>query len=192
MKVRTCLLFACMIIVPGLAMFSHRVPAEIRSATRCAIWDPILSWAEAWNTPKPEALVSDGPAEGPVGMTTAAVVGPVASQTGRLGPQDAIPRAEGLGRVSAAGQSSQTSIERLATLGALAVECRPLDGVAGTHVASCQVAMDAAGQLHRVFQAPGPTPDEAFAALAADVEDWRMRLATRASRPPAANGATRF
>ena len=47
MKVRTCLLFACMIIVPGLAMFSHRVPAEIRSATRCAIWDPILSWAEA-------------------------------------------------------------------------------------------------------------------------------------------------
>jgi predicted trehalose synthase len=56
------------------------------------------------------------------------------------------------------------------------------------HVASCRVAMDAAGQLHRVFQAPGSDPSAATAALADQVEAWRDRLATRATIPGSAAG----
>ena len=68
--------------------------------------------------------------------------------------------------------------ERLAALGAVAVECRPLES-GGLHLASCRVAMDAAGQLHRVFQAAGPSPAAAVAALAEQVEAWRARWEAR-------------
>jgi hypothetical protein len=43
--------------------------------------------------------------------------------------------------------------------------------------------MDAAGQLHRVFQAPGVGPAAATAALVGEVEAWQHRLAMRALAP---------
>jgi hypothetical protein len=65
----------------------------------------------------------------------------------------------------------------------VAFDCRPLEDGGGVHVASCRIAMDAAGQLHRVFQAPGVGPAAATAALVAEVEAWRRRLADRALAP---------
>ena len=163
MKVRTFLLFACMIVVPGLAMFSHRVPAEFRTATRCALWDPLLAWVANWTN---RGAVEEVWAEEPAGMTgDTAASGPGVRSAGGPVVESATPRANA----------------RLADLGGIAVECRPLDSLSGTHVVSCRVAMDAAGQLHRVFQAAGRTPDEAVAALADEVERWRARLADRAS-----------
>lgn len=163
MKVRTFLLFACMIVVPGLAMFSHRVPAEFRSAARSALWDPLLAWAANWTNQGVAEDVRAAEPEGIAGDTAAS--GPGARSASGPGVEAAAPRANA----------------RLADLGGIAVECRPLDSLAGTHVASCRVAMDAAGQLHRVFQVAGRTPDEAVAALADEVERWRTRLADRAS-----------
>jgi hypothetical protein len=81
------------------------------------------------------------------------------------------------------------AVDRLAALGAVAIDVRPLDGVAGMHVASCRVAMDAAGQLHRFFQAPGSDPGAATAALADQVEAWRDRLASRVTIPGPAAGS---
>ena len=78
--------------------------------------------------------------------------------------------------------------DRLAAFGAVAIDVRPLEGVAGMHVASCRVAMDAAGQLHRVFQAPGADPDAATAALADQVQAWRDRLAARVAEPASVAG----
>jgi hypothetical protein len=40
MRFRSLLLFACMIVVPLLAMFSHKVPRELRSAARERLWEP--------------------------------------------------------------------------------------------------------------------------------------------------------
>ena len=46
MKARTCLLLACMIIVPGLAMFSHHLPQDVRLAARSSLWEPVVAWLE--------------------------------------------------------------------------------------------------------------------------------------------------
>lgn len=161
MKVRTVLLFACMIVVPGLAMFSHLIPADVRAAARCVLWD---QWAEPGSAPA--GVEPDGPTGSP-----AAVAGG--------GAGAAAPGAAG----SPAGAADGHAM--LETLGAVAIETRPLEGADGVHVASCRVAMDAAGQLQRVFQAAGPSPAEAVSGLIDQVAGWRERLAARAaSQPP--------
>jgi len=152
-----------MLVVPGLALCSHHLPAELRRAARDAVWRPL--------TTRVEGLFSQstGPVS-PPGATGGAGVG------GR--PSPAVPPADK--PVAAAGS---VGVERLAALGAVAIACQPVDAD-GMHVASCRVAMDAAGQLHRVFQAAGPSPAAATAALLMQVEAWRERLATRAAAAP--------
>lgn len=170
MKARTCLLFVCMIVVPALAMFSHHVPAEVWSAARAAVCDQV-GWDE-WMSP---------PATEPAGEP-AREAERVAAATS---PQ---PRpGASAGAAPAAGQSPATRA-RLAALGAAAIETRPLEGVPGMHVASCRVAIDAAGQLQRVFQAAAPSPAEAISGLERQVDAWRGRLAARAD---ATGGGTR-
>lgn len=170
MKVRTCILSLCMVIVPAMAMFSHQLPAEVRSAARCRVWQPLMDRLTAW-------LERD---EIPAAATT--VRSSSQSEHG-AGPIMIAPAGETSGAIGAEGGT-----ERLESLGAMAIDCRPLDGAAGIHIASCRVAMDAAGQLHRVFQAAGPDPARATAALASQVEAWRERLALRAGGVAPATG----
>lgn len=185
MKVRTFLLFACMVVVPGLAMFSHRVPAEVRSATRCALWDPIQTWAEGWS--KPDSGETLGGGGGAAAADEDDPAGPL---------QDRFSGVAGLAAddpwSSDVGQSADGPAGRLAVLGASVVECRPLDAQTGRHVASCRVAIDATGQLHRVFQAAGGSPQEAVSSLADQVEQWRDRLAARASASGIPSGPAGF
>ena len=42
MKLRSALLIACLIVVPLLAMFSHKVPTATRTAIRERLWDPVI------------------------------------------------------------------------------------------------------------------------------------------------------
>lgn len=162
MKVRACVLVVCMTVVPGLAMFSHHVPADVRQAARCHLWQPVADWLR---TSEPAAGVTAPVPAAPVVETAPAPASPAADQFGR-----------------------PAAVNRLVELGAVGIEVRPLDGVSGTHVASCRVAMDAGGQLHRVFQAPGTDPGEATRVLAQQVEAWRDRLAARALPPHQAPG----
>jgi hypothetical protein len=41
MKVRSCVLVACMLVVPALALFSHLTPPAARDFLRCSICDPL-------------------------------------------------------------------------------------------------------------------------------------------------------
>jgi hypothetical protein len=161
MKVRTCILFICMVVVPAMAMFSHHLPAEVRSAARCQIWEPLMDRMTDWfdRGGRSAATAETGSVE------QAIAAAPIAP--------------ESTGGAIATGGPGDVA-ERLARLGAVVIDCRPLEGAAGMHVASCRVAMDAAGQLHRVFQAAGPDPTAATAALASQVEAWQDRLALRA------------
>ncbi len=166
MKVRTCVFFACMTIVPAHAMFSHHLPSGVGEALRTRLWQPAADWvASLTNSASVEAeSASSGPAlETVVEMATAPAI-------------EAVPN-------SAAVAPSSPSAEALVALGATAIDCRPFDGLAGTHVASCRVAVDAAGQLNRVFQAAGASPDEAFAALLDTVRAWQDRTASRVATP---------
>jgi len=40
MKFRSCVLWSCMLVVPMLAMFSHRIPPGTREALRTHLWQP--------------------------------------------------------------------------------------------------------------------------------------------------------
>lgn len=165
MKVRTCVIFACMTIVPALAMFSHMVPAAVRESLRTGVWEPAEDWIATLTNREPAKIrTASGatPADAPV-QTQAAAVPEVA-------PASAPPEAVA---------PSSTSTDALVALGAKTIDCRPFDGLAGTHVASCRVAVDSAGQLHRVFQAAGASPDEAYAALVESIRAWRERVASR-------------
>ena len=156
MKFRSTLLVALMVIVPGLAMFSHHVPAGAAEAARRLVMEPVAAWVEAWQgaDPAPKAsgdgsgaLPSAEPATGPpIGITE-------------------VDRA--------------TVRERLQSLGAVALECRSAPGDAAEHVASCRVPLDAEGQLQRVFQASGHDPLAAERRLLEDVTAWLDRQRSR-------------
>jgi hypothetical protein len=165
MKVRTCVIFACMTIVPALAMFSHMLPAEVRESLRTGVWEPAADWIAKLTNRESAKVLGDSDA--------APADAAIEKQTSPA--PEAFPEAASLVAVA----TPSPSTEALVALGAKAIDCRPFDGLAGTHVASCRVAVDSAGQLHRVFQAAGASPDEAFAALLDSIHAWRERVASR-------------
>ena len=172
MKVRTCVIFACMTIVPALAMFSHQLPASLREAMRTRLWEPVEDWVASLTKPESPKSATDSSEPIAIDSSVEAPTEPV---------QEVLPEA---GKVVAIEPSvPSSSADALASLGATAIDCRPFDGLAGTHVASCRVAVDAAGQLHRVFQAAGASPDEAFAALVDTVRTWKQRTASVSDSP---------
>jgi len=155
MKIRTSLIFACMTVVPALALLSHHLPGEVRSAVRCRLWQPIEAWIASRSRVGPGAD-SGGRRDDPP---------PAAEAAALFGPRPVPSFAAGV----------EGGRDALTALGAVAIDCRPLAGVAGTHVAACRVAVDEAGQLHRVFQAAGRSADEALAALVDVVRGWQQR-----------------
>jgi hypothetical protein len=182
MLVRTFVLSICMVVVPAMAMFSHHVPADLRTAARCDLWQPLMQRVRGWFGPA-------GPMAGePVAASGAEPLAATVTPTAVA----AVPATDGAADgdragATALGIDSADGTRRLESLGGLAIDCRPLEGVGGMHVASCRVAMDAAGQLHRIFQAAGPDPTSATEALADQVAAWRERLADRSggsARPP--------
>lgn len=157
MTFRTSLLAVCMIAVPGVALFSHRVPADVRAGVRGAVTKGVAWCHDAVTSAKPAPTV--GPAPAPVA-------------TAPTGPATPAPVGATSPRPLAAPQQPEA---KLASLGATSLECRPLPGPQGGHVASCAVPLDAEGQLLRVFHGSGGDRDAALQALAAEVDGWRSR-----------------
>lgn len=154
MTFRTLLLAVCMVAVPAVALFSHRVPAEVRAGTRAAV-AKAMAWCGA--AVLPGHTVTTAAAE-PAATAAAAPAVPTAVPPR---PEHAADRPEAV----------------LARLGVMSLECRPLPGPTGGHVASCAVPLDAEGQLLRVFHGTGGDRDAALTALATEVDGWRTRLA---------------
>lgn len=86
----------------------------------------------------------------------------------------------------AAGEPQRPSAgpeQRLAALGAIGLECRPLPGDPSTLAASCRVPIDGSGQLLRMFQATGPDAETAVATLADVVAAWGRRQGSGGGNP---------
>lgn len=164
MTIRTSLLAVCMVAVPGIALFSHRVPADVRAGVRGAVTKAVAWCRDAVTSPKPAPTVGPAPALLAMAPATPAVNDPATSIEPR--PTMAAHEPEA----------------KLASLGATALECRPLPGPQGGHVASCAVPLDAEGQLLRVFHGTGGDRDAALQALAAEVDGWRSRAASAPTR----------
>lgn len=178
MKTRSALLVAFMIIVPAVAMFSHRIPPDVRRSIREQVARLAVAVQPAQN---------DGggqPVAGVAASVTTPAAGSDASSSFTAAPGSA---ASPLG--AAAGSDDVTG--GLARLGAVGFECRPVAGAAGAHVASCSVPLDGSGQLLRVFHVTGADAHSASAALLEDVAAWRDRARVRqAAAGPDRGGAS--
>lgn len=194
MKFRSCILFACMAVVPLVAMFSHKVPREwrlavqqfARGATPAASPmrqpEPVPPVAPpvAAAAPQPPSREPEPPLQ-PVAPQPAAPV-PVASSAEP--PQETAAATVSLvvpqqANAATDAAPSRTMLEdRLRSLGAVSIECVPMmQGAA--YRCSCRVPADPSGQLQRVFQSSNPDPIVALKNLHGQVQFWKHRLATR-------------
>jgi hypothetical protein len=165
MKLRSFILVCCMVIVPGLAMFSHHLPA----ATWRSLW-----LAAAATVASVDRGVADQAAPGPA-PEVREVSGsrrPVAEQPGMehsVGEQ--APRSGG-----DPDAPRRTALGRLAELGATMIDCQPPAAGGGPVIGSCRVPVEPSGQLQRLFQVSAPDATTALEALADDVSAWRRRM----------------
>lgn len=180
MKIRSFLIVACMVVVPLIAMFSHRIPSGTRAAVAAYVRD-----LAGWRPAQPRASearaaapgVESSPPEKPGPGEGAAAEGPAlpaatATSAGEAPP--VVPVVSGVAETEAIG--------RLRELGALTVDCRPLADHGG-HVASCRLPVDGSGQLERVFQSTGVDAAMAVENLLREVLAWRH------GTPPAGAGS---
>lgn len=179
MKIRSFLLVACMVVVPLIAMFSHRIPSGTRAA--------VMSFLRELGGPRPTATT--------VVAIDAGAATPAAPPPARPAVVQAAPTSDAVNRTAAAevpvavsprvvpvaaAAPEPDAFGSLRALGAVTIECRPLAGGAG-HVASCRVPVDGSGQLERVFQATGADVSTAAENLLRDVTAWQA--ATTAAGP---------
>lgn len=165
-----------MVVVPALALFSHRLPPEVMQHVRERVWGPLQAKL-GWSTVEPAPAPALTPAVADVPAPRVADAASVAPASG------AEPATGAGGRLAPVPEGPRRAEEQLARLGATAIECRPVPGDAGSFRAVCHVAIDPAGQLQRVFQATGRDPGAALDRLLADVEPWRNSLAAGADTP---------
>lgn len=209
MKIRSGLLVACMIVVPLLAMFSHHIPRSAARAAGELTWDlveaqvssivgkapaeedsprvaappelaagqkPAAPEAAAWKAANGAAAaptdsrdlhprVAHAPAHAPATRRQAG------ASDGHIPPQTSPPPAADRGGVAG----------RLVDLGATDIECHSEPGAGGRHRATCRIPVDAAGQLHRVFQATGPDRSTAERNLLTEVMARKHRMAAAPS-----------
>lgn len=178
MKIRSTLLFACLLVVPLLAMFSHKIPADVRQAARRHIWDPaqrsIISCFSSVTEPAAPTVMPASVVETPSPLLKI--------------PAAALP-GEAVGTIPADRKALE---DQLADLGAFSLECMPTSGADGLHRCSCRVAADPSGQLQRVFQSSDRDPFAAMQQLVGQVRVWRQRLAAVQPTPTAPGPARRF
>lgn len=178
MKIRSGLLVACIVVVPLVAMFSHRIPPDAREAIR----EFLRGVAGESRRPPAPLDVAPAPASPAVLSTVVMGAGPASDtpaqpalvQTAAAAAPEvhSPPVVASASHVAIGAGAGGDGIDQLRSLGAVAIECRPLQG-SGGHVASCRMPVDGAGQLERLFQATGVDADSAVARLLHDVHQWR-------------------
>lgn len=187
MKTRSALLLVFMIVVPAAAMFSHRIPADVRRALREQMGRLTAAVLPAKPAPaRAGGAAALGPAIDPPGVAAVPASAPaLVAATGAVvvAPAPVDPRP------ASAESGAEDVVGQLTRLGAIGFECRPLAGGGGAHVASCSVPLDGSGQLMRVFHVTGGDARSAAIALLDDVASWRHRAGMqRAAAEPVGAG----
>jgi hypothetical protein len=183
MKFRSLFLCTCMTVVPMTALLSHRLPGGVVQAAG-GLLSSVLGGAEpeAEAEPLPPADVEPS-YEAATGLATPvsaalplATVPPAPATVPPMTPPPAAVMTD---------QGDLSIIhQRLAAVGAVAVDCRPLPGQGSAAVATCRVGVDADGSLFRMFQATGADPSSACRELLTAVELWRARPEGRSAQRP--------
>lgn len=178
MKIRSCLMVACLAIVPLVAMFSHKVPREWRLALqRVASGGADAAKPGPSPDPAPDPELQFQPQresqpQPPAGVPLAVDVPPAAAPL-----QERVAQPAALVPITPVAATRVAIEDQLRTLGAVAIECVPMMQGA-SYRCSCRVPADPSGQLQRVFQSSNPDPVVALKNLHGQVQFWKHRLAT--------------
>ncbi|MFM7107927.1 MAG: hypothetical protein ACKOZU_04910 [Planctomycetaceae bacterium] len=185
MKFRSFLIVACIVVVPLIAMFSHRIPAGTRAAVAAYLRDLVGPRPAPPNAVGAGAAGGASPTPAPSAPAPAPAGAPEQPPGERVERAAAVVSADGLPRVVpiSATAPEPEAFGALRALGAVAIESRPLEGPGG-HVARCRVPVDGTGELERVFQATGSDAAAAAENLLYEVAAWR-RAAPGAGRATA-------
>ncbi len=185
MKFRSLLMFACMIVVPMLAMFSHKLPPEVRDTCSRVVLTPAVELIESLAR-SAEAEESDAdldfetPPAGPLLAGGAAAPPPqVASLPAQavLPPSAAPVQRTAADRQSPGPDQAASLRHQLAAAGVQRLLIEPAGEGSHSIRGSCRLAVDAEGQLQRLFHASGATEAETLAQLLEQVGRWHRRLA---------------
>ena len=105
MKLRTGVLLACLLVVPLLAMFSHKIPRSLRDQWRRHVWQPLAGLA---TQPAPPAEAAPtGPVEPTI--ATGPTGGPTSSPASPAKPANAVSAATPTTTATTAGAETATA-----------------------------------------------------------------------------------
>lgn len=178
MKFRTFLMFVCMIVVPMIAMFSHKVPTAMRTACGELLIAPINYFAEIIFHP---SVASSTDQEIAVFDTTSDVP-LLAHQHNHLDISDnqntsaesALPHQPQYPTAMETPASAYR--DQLIAAGAHRLLVEPATDSSGGYHGSCRVSVDAQGELQRLFHARASTKSATLEKLLQQVRHWQQRV----------------
>lgn len=181
MKFRTFLMFVCMISVPMIAMFSHKIPTKLRTVCGELLIAPIKYFSEIIFQPSVASLTS---------QKTAAFE--IAPNVPLLAHQDSYhDRADDpntLTESSAsqhpqhlpAAEASISSLrDQLIATGVRRLIVEPATDRRDLYHGSCRIAVDTQGELQRLFHAHASTESATFEKLLKQVHHWQQQVPAR-------------
>jgi len=178
MKFRTFLMFVCMIVVPMIAMFSHKVPPAMRTACGELFIAPIDYFAEIIFRPS----VASPKGEEMAVLDTTPDVSLLASQDTNL---------EKLNKQNTTTESAlshhpqhPTKMEtpasscrnQLIAAGVHRLLVEPATDSSGGYHGSCRISVDTQGELQRLFHARALTESATLEKLLQQVRHWQQRV----------------
>ena len=181
------LMFACMIVVPMIAMFSHKLPPELRNAMGKIVLNPAIDLIESL------ALAAEAEETDQTREFAAPPAGPLLADRVASSPPQPAPSIERDGTDTTTLHQQQPrparqplSLDRasalrqqLAAAGVHKLLIEPASDGSRSVRGSCRLAVDAEGQLQRLFHASGATEAETLSQLVEQVGRWHQRLGTR-------------
>lgn len=178
MKFRTFLMFVCMIIVPMIAMFSHKVPTAMRTACGEVLIAPIKYFAEIIFHPS----VASSTDQEIAGFDTTPNVSLLAHQHDHLDISDnqntstesALPHQPQYPTTMETPASAYR--DQLIAAGAHRLLVAPATDSSGGYHGSCRISVDAQGELQRLFHARALTKSATLEKLLQQVRHWQQRV----------------
>ena len=176
MKFRTFLMFICMIIVPMIAMFSHKVPTAMRTACGELLVAPINYFCEIIFRPP----VASSAGQEMSAFNTAPNVPLLANRDSRLDISDdpntstessLLQRTQHHTDVKTPTSSCR---DQLIAAGVQRILVEPASDSSGEYHGSCRIAVDAQGELQRLFHAHASTESATLEKLLQQVHHWQQ------------------
>ncbi|MBT4159651.1 MAG: hypothetical protein HOK57_09545 [Planctomycetaceae bacterium] len=186
MKFRTFLMFACMTIVPMIAMFSHKIPNEMRTACKKILLAPInyfsgmiLYQSAAADTTLELTNFNEAPNMPLLVKGKKPLEKPAFSD---------IPTGSFTEQHQQQAQASTTVLrDKLITSGVHRLIIKPATDRNNWYHGSCRLSVDAEGELQRLFHAHASSESAVLESLFQQACRWQEKRPLNVATKPAVN-----